>query len=205
MPTRVCSGALGLQPTHRLDQLQPRPDCPLRIILVCLRVAEVHEHTVAHVLRDEPAEAPHNASNTLLVGRNDLAQVLRIHTCRECGRTDEVREHYGDLAALCGVLWGGGRCSRSGSLRDIFLAAREFGYRSEELTPMTERQPDLFKVLIGEIGQDGKADIVLGKALRVLPEAELIKPVRNLLHHAARVVGALPAPLASLPDESAMQ
>mgnify|MGYP007135469048 CR=1 FL=1 len=47
---------------------------------------------------------------------------------------------------------------------------------------MTKRHPDLFKVLIGEIGQDGKADVVLGKALGVLPETELLKPVSHLLH-----------------------
>jgi hypothetical protein len=37
-------------------------------------------------------------------------------------------------------------------------------------------------VLIREIGQNGKADIVLGKALRVLSETELLKPVSDLLH-----------------------
>ena len=37
-------------------------------------------------------------------------------------------------------------------------------------------------MLICEIGQDGKADVVLGKALRVLSETELLKPLRNLLH-----------------------
>ena len=47
---------------------------------------------------------------------------------------------------------------------------------------MTERHPNVLEVLIREIRQDGKADVVLGKALRVLPETELLKPVRNLLH-----------------------
>jgi hypothetical protein len=42
--------------------------------------------------------------------------------------------------------------------------------------------PDLFKVLIGEVGQNGKADIVLGKALRLLSETDLLKPVSDLLH-----------------------
>jgi hypothetical protein len=37
---------------------------------------------------------------------------------------------------------------------------------------MPERYPDLFEVVIGKIGKDGKADVVLGKALRVLPEIE---------------------------------
>ena len=43
------------------------------------------------------------------------------HATRERGRTDEVREHHGDLAALGGVLWRGGRCSRNGGLRSTFL------------------------------------------------------------------------------------
>jgi hypothetical protein len=37
-------------------------------------------------------------------------------------------------------------------------------------------------VLIGEVGQNGKADIVLGKALRLLSETDLLKPVSDLLH-----------------------
>jgi hypothetical protein len=48
---------------------------------------------------------------------------------------------------------------------------------------VTERcNANLFEVLIGEIRQDDKADVVLGKALRVLSETELLKPVRELLH-----------------------
>ena len=44
------------------------------------------------------------------------------------------------------------------------------------------RNADLFEVLISQIRQDEKADVVLGKTLGVLPEPELLKPVRNLLH-----------------------
>jgi hypothetical protein len=50
---------------------------------------------------------------------------------------------------------------------------------------MTERHPDLSKVLIGEIGEDRKADVVFGKALRVLHETEPFEPLGNLLHCAA--------------------
>jgi hypothetical protein len=50
---------------------------------------------------------------------------------------------------------------------------------------MTERDTYVLKVLIREIGQDGKADVVLGKSLRVLPETELLKPVSDLLHRGA--------------------
>src|SRR5262245_30938152 len=48
---------------------------------------------------------------------------------------------------------------------------------------MTERRDaDFFEVLIGQIGQNDKGNVVLGKALSVLPETELLKPIRNLLH-----------------------
>ena len=48
---------------------------------------------------------------------------------------------------------------------------------------MTERRnANLFEVLIGQIRQDDKANVILGKALTVLPETKLLKPIRNLLH-----------------------
>jgi hypothetical protein len=58
---------------------------------------------------------------------------------------------------------------------------------------MTQRNSDLFKVLIREIGQDGKADVVLGKALRVLPETELLMPVSDLLHRGSSACRTSPA------------
>ena len=96
-------GSAGLQRSHGCDQLQPRSHRPLGVVLMRLRIAEIDEHPVAHVLRHEPAEALHGLGDALLIGRNDLAQVLRVHARRECRRTDQVREHHRDLAALGGV------------------------------------------------------------------------------------------------------
>src|SRR5215467_10523280 len=45
-----------LLPADRFDQLQPCPYRSLSVVLVGLRVAEVDQHAVAHVLRDEAAE-----------------------------------------------------------------------------------------------------------------------------------------------------
>ena len=78
-----------------------------------LGIPEIDEHAVAHVFRHEPTEAAHGLGNAFLIGRNDLAQVLRVHTGGECRRTDKVREHHGDLAALGGVLGGFVGCQRS--------------------------------------------------------------------------------------------
>jgi hypothetical protein len=61
--------------------------------------------------------------------------------------------------------------------------AAQLGYRTQQQTPMPERSnANLFEVLIGQIRQDDKANVVLGKPQRVLPEAELLKPVSDLLH-----------------------
>ena len=83
MPTRVCRGAWVLSAADRSDQLQPCAHSTLCVVLVGLRVAEVDQDPVAHVLRDEPAEALHGFSDALLVGRNDLAEVFRVHASRE--------------------------------------------------------------------------------------------------------------------------
>jgi hypothetical protein len=48
---------------------------------------------------------------------------------------------------------------------------------------MTERRnANLFEVLIGQIRQNDKGNVVLGKALSVLPESDGLEPIRNLLH-----------------------
>ena len=46
-----------------------------------------------------------------------------------------------------------------------------------------------FEILISQILQNIKINIVLSKALSVLVHAELFEPVRNLLHHSLPVAG----------------
>ena len=87
------------------DQFQASAHRPLGIVLVRLRVAEIDEHAVAQIFCYEPVEAAHCVGDALLVGRNNLAKVLRVHASRERRRADEVREHHRDLAALRCILW----------------------------------------------------------------------------------------------------
>jgi hypothetical protein len=71
---------------------------------------------------------------------------------------------------------------------------------------MTKRHPNFFEVLVGEIRQDGKADVVFGKPLRVLPEAQLLKPISDLLHPATPQISGLCSPaLATLSEKPATQ
>jgi hypothetical protein len=45
---------------------------------------------------------------------------------------------------------------------------------------MTERRhADLFEILISQIRQNGKGNVVLGKAVRVLSETKLLEPLRD--------------------------
>jgi hypothetical protein len=64
------------------------------------RIAKVHEGTVAQIFRHKTVEATHGFSDAFLIGRNDLAQILRVHVGGERGRADKVGEHHRDLAAL---------------------------------------------------------------------------------------------------------
>ena len=181
-----CNADTGLQrsarlePSYRRDQLQSRPYRPLGVVLMGLRIAEIHEHAVAHVFRHEAAEAAHGLGDAFLIGRNDLAQVLRVHAGGECRRTDQVREHHRDLAALGGVL--GLRLQRGDGCRCCRSRARKLRNRTQHLPPMPERDTKLLEVLIGQVAKDGDINVVLGKALRVLGHAELFEPLRNLLH-----------------------
>ena len=54
--------------------------------------------------------------------------------------------------------------------------------RRQHLSSMAEQDADLLKVLVGQVAKDRDIDFVLGKALGVLGHAELIEPLRNLLH-----------------------
>jgi hypothetical protein len=74
---------MGIQSTHGGHQLQSCAHCPLGVVLVRMGVAKVDQHPVAHELRDETAEATHGLRDALLIGRNDLAEVFRVHARRQ--------------------------------------------------------------------------------------------------------------------------
>jgi hypothetical protein len=95
-----------LQPVHRLDLFQPRPDRSLGIILMGLRIAEIDQHAVAHVFRHEPAEPLHSLGDALLISGNDLAQVLRVHSAEsavEPTRSENITVTWRRSAASCDV------------------------------------------------------------------------------------------------------
>ncbi len=168
-----------LELSHRRSQIKPSPYRSLRIVLTGVRIPKVHEDAIPQISGDEPAEVVHGLRDPSLIGRNDLSQVFRVHAGRKRGRTDQVRKHHRDLAALGSVLglrFGQRRLWRSrngtGKLRN----------RCQHLSPMPERDAKLFEILIGQMTEDGGIDVVLGKAPGVLGQAERSEPVLNSLH-----------------------
>ena len=75
---------MRLKAAYRGDQFQPCADSSLRVVLMGLGIPKVDQDPIAHVLSHEAAEALHGLGNAFLVGRNDLAQVLRVHARRQC-------------------------------------------------------------------------------------------------------------------------
>jgi hypothetical protein len=127
-----------------------------------LRIAKVQEDAVPHISGGESAEGRSSDKP------NNLSQVLRVHAGGEYRRTDQVREHYRDLAALGFVPWaqfgprhklgpGGGRSGKLGNC--------------PEQSPAISRKHAakfLLELLVREVLKDRKIDPVLGKAVRIL-------------------------------------
>ena len=70
---------MGFELSYGHDHFEPRPDSLFRVIFVCLGIAEIDNHPIARVRRHEAAEALYSLRNAVVVGRNDFAEVFRIH------------------------------------------------------------------------------------------------------------------------------
>jgi hypothetical protein len=77
IPTRVCSGLDDFNALTDETSSKPARTARSAVVLVGLRIAEIHQHAVAHVLCDEAAEALHSLGDAILIAGNDLAEVPR--------------------------------------------------------------------------------------------------------------------------------
>ena len=76
------------EPADRIDDREPGARRALGVVLMRLRVAEINEHAVAHILRDKTAKAADGVGDTAMVGADDLAQILGIEARRQRRRAD---------------------------------------------------------------------------------------------------------------------
>jgi hypothetical protein len=97
-----------VQLPHRGDDPESGAHCPRCVVLVSLGIAEVDEQPVTHVPGDGPPEVPNRPVGDVLIGAQNVPQLLGIEPRSELGRPDQVAEHHGDLPALS-LLPGRGR------------------------------------------------------------------------------------------------
>ena len=104
----------GIQLRHRIDDVETRPRRTLGLVLMGARVAEIDEDAVTHELGDKAVVMPDRGTAPVLIRRDDIAQIFGVHPGRECGRSHQVTEHHGQLAAFGlrrrsdrGGRWGG--------------------------------------------------------------------------------------------------
>jgi hypothetical protein len=76
--------------------------------------------------------------------------------------------------------WGSGGCRRH--IRVLSRARFELCDRAQHFAPITENDAQFLQVLIGQVGKNREINAVLGETQGVLGHAELLEPVRNLLH-----------------------
>jgi hypothetical protein len=84
------------------------------------------------------------------------------------------------LAALGCVLWL--RIRSSGGFRRCGGDTSKLADGRKYFSPMPERNADVLEVLIAQMAEYGDINLILSKALSVLPETQLFEPIRNLLH-----------------------
>jgi hypothetical protein len=93
-------GGSDLEPTDGVDQAEPGTDGALGIVLMRPRVAEIHQHAVAHVLGDKAVEAGDGFADGGMVGADDCAQILGIEDGRQRRRADQIAKHHRQLPAF---------------------------------------------------------------------------------------------------------
>jgi hypothetical protein len=163
---------MRLEASNYRNQLEPGPYGSFGVVLMGMRITKVHEDTIPHVSGNEPTEVVHGLGDAFLIGRNDLAQVLRVHAGGKRGRTDQVREHHRDLAAFgfvpCARFGPRHKLGRGGGL------SGKLGNRPEQSPAISKKHdPKLFlEILVREVWKDRKIDSVFGKAIRILGQSE---------------------------------
>jgi hypothetical protein len=111
-----------------------------------------------------------------LIPAHDFTQVLGVEPRRQRGRAHQIAEQHRQLAAF--------RATRRHLDVALRLAVRttELCDRAQELLAVTEREPELLQVLVGQVRQDLAVDVVLGKDRPVAAEAQPFEPLVDVAH-----------------------
>jgi hypothetical protein len=65
-----------------------------------MRIAEIDQHAVAHILGDKAAGPADRVGNAAVISADHLAQILGIEAHRQRCRADQIAEHDRQLPSL---------------------------------------------------------------------------------------------------------
>ena len=82
MPMRTRNVTLPGNFDTASNHREPSTDRTFRIVFVCLGVAEVDQHPIAHVLRHKAVETGDGVRDRVVIGVDDVAQILGIELRR---------------------------------------------------------------------------------------------------------------------------
>jgi hypothetical protein len=89
-----------IQVSHGSMNSQTSPYCSLRIILMGLRIAKIHQQSITQELGNMSVKMLDDFRTRRLIGTDDFSVVFWVKLRGECGGLHQVAEHDGQLATF---------------------------------------------------------------------------------------------------------
>ncbi len=139
---------------------------------------EIRQYAIAHEFGHMPVEPRDLFGDPIVIGLDDLANLLRIDPFGHRRRTHEIAKHDRERPALRGVARRRLRPPLRGPV--FFFESRDGGAKD---APVTERESKSPQVFVAQVRERLKADIMVGEWLGVAAETETLEPLRNVDAH----------------------
>ena len=147
-------------------------NCTNGVIFVCVGPTEKCHHTIAEIAGDFASIAPDGRAALPPICINELVQILRVQLFGKLRRAHQVAEHHRDLTEFGVAVLRRGGCFRAGScnLRCVARLPRppNFVDGPEQFLAVAQGDSEFFKVVFGQIREDGVINMVFRERLGVL-------------------------------------
>src|SRR5262245_25285302 len=192
------------------DDLESGMNRALGFALVCERIAEECHDAVAQLLIDVTLVAGDANRTLILITPNDSLQDLGIDPIAQLGKADYVAEQNGELATLSfecvlrrdnllGKVFGGVETGRT-CRRNRVIDSQSLNCL-ENLLARSEGQSKFSQLIIAELGQIGRCQLLALKRVGEALQSEFHQPLSDVSHRLVppAIVPAQPSLTALLP------
>jgi hypothetical protein len=171
----------GVQRRNRGRQFEPGHDGALGFALLRLRIPEIDEHPVAHVLGDKPAEAVDRFGDGAMISADHLAQILGIEPRGKRRRGYQIAKHHGQLPTLGTALWRciGARRPNGGRSRGCGRCSTKRGDSVEQPPAMPDQgDTEILQILGRQADEHFFVDLIIAECLVVTLKTKAAQPYR---------------------------